>query len=54
MEDDEWNDYVAEEEADYSGLRIQKLNIQEETPEEEEEIGLSLRRRGIITVSVSL
>jgi len=38
VEDDEWNDYVAEEEADYSGLRIQKLNIQEETPEEEEEI----------------
>lgn len=37
-EEDEWNDFAAEEEADYSGLRIQKLNIQEEAPEEDEEI----------------
>jgi len=37
-EEDEWNDFAAEEEADYSGLRIQKLNIQQEEVEEEDEI----------------
>lgn len=37
-EEDEWNDFAAEQEADYSGLRIQKLNIQEEAADEDEEV----------------
>ena len=39
-EEDEWNDFAAEHQADYSGLRIQKLNIQEDAADEEEEVGM--------------
>jgi len=37
-EEDEWNDFAAEHQIDYSGLRIQKLNIQEDAADEEEEV----------------
>lgn len=37
-DEDEWNDFAAEKEADYSGLRIQKLNIQKEEGEDDEEV----------------
>lgn len=37
-DEDEWNDFAAEQQADYSGLRIQKLNIREDGADDEEEV----------------
>ena len=45
-EEDEWNDFAAEQEADYSGLRIQKLNIREDAVEDDEEVGKTRQNWG--------
>ena len=45
-DEDEWNDFAAEQEADYSGLRIQKLNIREDAVEDDEEVGKTRQNWG--------